>query len=614
MALLPGRLHSYQVYEPGTGGVRHVSREVAKHIDPDAIFFYRPLPNKDLGIRDLLAYMMSVFDLRDYLLVILAATIATLVGFLPTWANNLVFGTVIPSGDVKLIAPIACLLVGVVASRAIIEACRNLVMSRLSMKLDVMCEAATYSRVLMLPPSFFKEYESGNLAMRVSQVSMLTELLSSMLLGAGLTNLLSLIYLVQIWAYAPSLALPAFVTVLVQGLITTVVTLINMGYEKESMEENAKVSGTVTALLNGVAKLKLAGAEDRAFARWAKVYASYARATYNRPVFVKALPALNLLIGALGTAYIYFVAGTNHVSVADYMSFNVAFGMMTAAVMGIADIAGQLAQVGPMMNMVEPILKGVPEVDDDKASVHKLTGAIDVSGVSFRYDDDSPYVLQKLSFSVRPGEYVAIVGRSGCGKSTLVRLLLGFEKAERGSIFYGSYDVNKVDLRSLRRSIGTVMQDGRLFMGDLASNITISMPTATLDDAWEAAEIAGIADDIRKMPMGMQTIVTEGGGGISGGQRQRIMIARAICGHRRIIILDEATSALDNVTQRQVSDALDNLGCTRIVVAHRLSTVKHCDRILVLDGGSIVEEGTYDELIERGGVFAELVRRQRLDA
>ena len=168
-------------------------------------------------------------------------------------------------------------------------------------------------------------------------------------------------------------------------------------------------------------------------------------------------------------------------------------------------------------------------------------------------------------------------------------------------------------MRSLRQHIGTVMQDGKLFMGDIASNITISTPGATLDDAWEAAEIAGIADDIRKMPMGMQTMVTEGGGGVSGGQRQRIMIARAVCGNRRILMLDEATSALDNVTQKHVSESLDDLKCTRVVVAHRLSTVRHCDRILVVAGGKIVEEGTYEDLIAKGGVFAELVAKQRLD-
>ena len=613
VALIPALLRGYKMLDVATGVKHRVSRKVAEHIDSQATFFYRPLPSGSLGMRDLVRYMLLSFEAGDYLRVLLAAIVATLVGLLPTWANNLVFGTVIPSGSLKYVLPIACLLVGVVISRVLVESCRTLVMSRLTTKLSVLCGAATYARVLMLPPSFFKKYESGNLYMRVSQVSALTQNIASLLLGSGLTSLLSLVYLVQIWAYAPALAVPAFLTVLAQALLTLTVTFVNARYERVSTKASAKTSGTVTALLNGVSKIKLAGAEERAFAKWAKDYATYARASYNRPVVVKALPSVTTLVGALGTAVVYYVAGGAHVSVADYMSFNVAFGMMAAAVTSAASMASQMAMVGPMYDMVRPIFETAPEVDDGKPMAGELSGAIEVSGVTFRYDEGAPYVMQDLSFSVSPGEYVAIVGRSGCGKSTLVRLLLGFERPERGSVFYGNYDVGKVDLRSLRRSIGTVMQDSRLFSGDISSNITISMPMATQDDAWEAAEIAGIADDIRKMPMGMLTLISEGSGGISGGQRQRIMIARAVCGNRKIVILDEATSALDNVTQKQVTDALEQLGCTRVVVAHRLSTVQRCDRILVLDGGRIAEEGTYDELMSRNGIFAELVARQRLE-
>ena len=222
-------------------------------------------------------------------------------------------------------------------------------------------------------------------------------------------------------------------------------------------------------------------------------------------------------------------------------------------------------------------------------------------------------MLNDLSLKIRSGEYIAIVGRTGCGKSTLVRLLLGFEKPEKGTVFYDQHDLNQVDPRYLRKSIGVVIQNGQLFQGDIFSNITISAPQMTLDEAWEAAEMAGLADDIREMPMGMQTIISEGQGGISGGQKQRLMIARAIAPKPRILIFDEATSALDNKTQKQVSDALDKLKCTRIVIAHRLSTIRNCDRIVVMDSGRIVEEGTYDQLIVREGMFADLVRRQRLD-
>jgi len=222
-------------------------------------------------------------------------------------------------------------------------------------------------------------------------------------------------------------------------------------------------------------------------------------------------------------------------------------------------------------------------------------------------------VLDNISLRVRPGEYVAIVGRTGCGKSTLMRLLLGFEKPTKGAIYYSGQDISGIDIRSLRRHIGVVMQSGSLFQGDLLMNITVASPKATIDDAWAAAEMAGVADDIHKMPMGMQTLVSEGGGGVSGGQRQRILIARAVCGRPKILMLDEATSALDNVTQRHVSDALDGLDCTRIVIAHRLSTIRHADRIIMLDGGKIVENGSYDELVAAGGAFADLVARQQLE-
>ena len=613
VALIPHGVTGYMLIEPGSGRKTRVTRAVAAHIDQQAVLFYRPLPARPLGVRDLIAFIVRVFDNGDYAMVFFAALAATLVGLVPAWANHVAFSVVAPSGQAGLILPVAALLLGAAVSSALVGACRNIVMARVSTKLNVAIEAATFSRVLALPSSFFKQYSSGDLASRVANMKMLVQQIVSMLLGSSLTAVLSLAYVAQVAAYAPALALPALAIATIQAVLTTIVTLATVRFERETLDANAKLSGTVTALLGGVQKIKLAGAEERAFAKWAHGYATYARAAYNRPTTLRALPALVSLVGILGNIAIYFLAGSTGISVADYMAFNSAYGQVTGAIMGLAAIAGQMAQISPMLEMVEPILEAEPETAEDKPSVESLTGGIDVSGVSFRYSENSPYILRDLSFRIRPGEYVALVGKSGCGKSTILRLLLGFETPERGTIFYGPNDVTKTDLRSLRSHIGTVMQDGKLFMGDLASNITISMPSATLDDAWEAAEIAGIADDIRKMPMGMQTLVTEGGGGVSGGQRQRIMIARAVCGHRRILMFDEATSALDNKTQKHVSDSLDGLKCTRLVVAHRLSTVRHCDRILVVDDGHIAEEGTYEELLERDGLFAELVARQRLD-
>ena len=258
-------------------------------------------------------------------------------------------------------------------------------------------------------------------------------------------------------------------------------------------------------------------------------------------------------------------------------------------------------------------MEAEPEISGDKTIVEKLSGGIELNNISFRYNDDMPLVIDNLSIRIRPGEYVAIVGKTGCGKSTLLRILLGFETPQKGAVYYDGKDIKNIDLKSLRSRIGTVMQDGKLFQGDIYSNIVISAPHLPMDDAWEAAELAGIADDIREMPMGMFTMIAEGQGGISGGQKQRLMIARAIAPKPKILMFDEATSALDNITQKKVSESLDTLKCTRIVIAHRLSTIRHCDRIIVIDKGKIAEEGTYEELIDKKGFFADLVARQQVD-
>ena len=413
---------------------------------------------------------------------------------------------------------------------------------------------------------------------------------------------------------APALVAPARTIVAVTVAFSVISSLVQMGISRRQMELAGKENGMTYAMITGVQKIKLSGAEKRAFARWGDLYAKEAKLKYNPPVFIKINAVISTGISLAGTIVMYYAAIRSGVSVADYYAFNTAYGMVSGAFLSLAGITLTVARIRPTLEMVKPLFETVPEVSSGKQVITGISGGIELNHISFRYNENMPLVLDDLSLKIHPGQYVAIVGQTGCGKSTLMRLLLGFEKPMKGAVYYDGKNLDKIDLKSLRQKIGVVMQNGKLFQGDIYSNIVISAPWLTQKDAWEAAELAGIAEDIRKMPMGMNTMISEGSGGISGGQKQRLMIARAIAQKPRLLMLDEATSALDNLTQKKVSEALDGLKCTRIVIAHRLSTIKQCDRILVLDKGKIIEDGKYEELLEKNGFFAELVKRQRLDA
>ena len=401
------------------------------------------------------------------------------------------------------------------------------------------------------------------------------------------------------------------ITLLTAGF-SLLAAFVQMRVTEKRMFEEGKEKGMVYALINGVTKIKNAGAEKRAFARWSRQYVKAAECLYQPPAFLKVSQIIITAISLFGTILLYYTAIQSGISMADYMAFNSAYGMVSGAFTALAGIVAPIAQIKPILNMVAPLLETEPELDMKRQVVTRLRGSIELNNVSFRYQENMSNVLDNLSLKIKPGQYVAIVGKTGCGKSTLLRILLGFEKPQKGAVYYDGKDLSSMDLKSLRQKIGVVMQNGKLFQGDIYSNITISAPHLTLEQAWEAAEMAGMAEDIRQMPMGMHTLISEGQGGISGGQRQRLLIARAIAPKPRILMFDEATSALDNLTQKQVAESLERLKCTRIVIAHRLSTIKHCDRIIVLDQGKIVEDGTYETLLNQQGYFSALVERQRV--
>ena len=613
VALLPKRFVGYWYVDPVTGKKTDLNRKTAETFEPDAICFYRPLPLKKLGIADLIKYLAECLSAGDIVSIVVLTFAATLVGMLMTNANKALTGFVLQSKNLSLLLGTAAFTLSVIVSTQLLDGVRALMMNRLEIKTSLSVEAAMMMRVMNLPANFFRKYASGELSSRYDAVNQLCSLLLGNIFSTGLGAIFSLMYITQIFRYAPALVAPALMIVLVSVVVSILSSLTQIKVSRQVMEKGSKENGLSYALITGIQKIKLAGAEKRAFARWAHQYADAVELSYNPPLLIKVNTAITSAISLAGTIVLYYLAVKTRVNPSEYIAFNTAFGAVTAAFASLTGVALSVAQIKPILEMAQPILETEPESAENKTMVTKLSGNIELSNVYFRYNQNMPYVVNGMSLKIRAGEYIAIVGSTGCGKSTLVRLMLGFETPEKGAVYYDGKDLSGLDLRSLRRRIGTVTQDGSLFQGDIYSNIVISAPQLTLDDAWAAAELAGIADDIRAMPMGMQTMISEGQGGISGGQKQRLMIARAVAPKPKILIFDEATSALDNRTQKQVSEALDALKCTRIVIAHRLSTIKNCDRILVLDKGQILEDGTYDELIAKNGFFAELVERQRLD-
>ena len=613
IALLPRKVSGYKYFDYETGKYVKINRKNYKTISPEAMCFYKPFPLRKLTTGDLFRYFAGTVSGTDWALIITASAAASIIGMFVTYANSVIYGKVLDVGEMSVFVAAFVMLIGVSISQLMINVIKSLVTSRINTKLSVSVESAAMMRILSLPATFFKNYSSGDLANRFNQIKLLCSSTSSIILTGGLTVLFSIVYIFQIFSYAPALVIPAVIVIAITVAVFTIVSSLLMKNYNKMLQADAKASGFVYALISGIEKIKLTGAEKRSFSKWSKLYKETAMKKYNPPTIVKLVNTIILTVNTIGTMVIYYIAYKSGVELSEYMAFSTAYGMLSGSFMMLVSTSNEFSQIKPAINLIRPIMDEEPEVSGDKNVITHMTGSIELSNISFRYSENMPLVIDKLNLRIGAGQYVAIVGSTGCGKSTLMRLMLGFETPQKGAVYYDNKDISTVDLKSLRKNIGTVMQNGKLFSGDIYSNIVISAPQLSVDEAWEVAELAGIADDIRKMPMGMHTIISEGSGGISGGQRQRIMIARAIAPKPKILMFDEATSALDNITQKHISDSLDNLKCTRVVIAHRLSTIKNCDRIIVLDQGRIVEDGKYDELIAKGGMFAELVDRQRLD-
>ena len=611
--LFPKGHKKYRYVNYQTGKKVSIDASFVNRLEIEAYSFYRPLPNKKVSIKEYTKYLTKSVRPLDVVLLVLFAALASGVGLIVPYLTRILTGTVAVNKDMSLFIFTTIYLIAAATGVLLIKAVQGFVNSRIGIKIGKGVLSATMMRVLSLPASFFKKYNTGELSSRFSAVPQLASVLMNGIFITLISVVMSLAYLFQLVSFAPILIPPVVVILLVSTGFSLLTAVIQRKYQKKQLEVISKESGVTYEMINGIQKIRLSGSEKRVFAKWANVYSKAAKVKYNPPLILRLSSAISLLITLLGNIALYYIASINNIDAGNYMAFVSSYGILSGAFLSIVEMVGVVFTLQPLYEMARPILETEPEINQGKKVVNSINGNIKLENVSFRYNDSSPLVVDDLSLDIKEGEYIAIVGQTGCGKSTLVRLILGFEKPNKGKVYFDDQDIETLDVSSLRRNIGTVMQNGTLFHADIFSNIIISSPSLTEEDAWAAAEIASIADDIREMPMGMKTIISEGQGGISGGQKQRIMIARAIVHKPKVLIFDEATSALDNMTQKSISESINKLNCTRIVIAHRLSTIKNADRIIMLERGKIIEDGDYQSLINKKGKFAELVDRQRLD-
>ena len=597
-----------------------IDKQTAAQIEPSAFQCYAGLPLRPLKFLDLIKFMLQRSWHVDYRQVLIASFIAGLIPILTPLITESIFADIIPILDRRGLVIVTQVSIVTAFTMAAVSIVRSIAVLRITSHIDMQTEAALWGRILALPTSFFRKFQSGELAQRILGIEQIKAVINGEMVSSIFNVLFSVWSLMLMCWYSLELTAAAFALWLLYFAATVFI------YRKVGMFQGKMVaaknltSGLVQQIFTGLPKFRIGGAEEQAYFLWSKVFGEEWKWNLQLRLqnnYNKILSAMQPLILTLLLYYITFyvlgeVNGEIFIPGIDYtkfIAFQSAFTSFNMTLNTMTGLVGKFFIIQPQIENLRPILEETPEVSDDKPDADALSGAIEVSHLTFSYTEDSPNVVDDMSFRIAAGENVAFVGKSGCGKSTLLRLMLGFEKPKSGAVYYDGQDLSELNVSSVRSQMGVVLQNGQLMSGDIFTNI-VGATALTQEDAWEAAKAAGLDEDIKKMPMGMQTVISEGSSNISGGQRQRILIARALAAKPSILIFDEATSALDNRTQAIVTESLNKRNVTRIVVAHRLSTIEDCDRVIVLDKGKIVESGTFEELVALNGIFADLVRRQ----
>ncbi len=611
VALLPTSTHAYELADPIARTRQTISMDLAQSLKPLAFTFYRSLPNRALNVWDVVKFGLQGTR-KDIITVLLIGLGGGLLGLLTPIATGVIFDTIIPGAERRQLLHLTLGLWIAALASVMFEITWSVAMLRIETRSDASVQGAVWDRLLGLPLPFFRNYTAGDLAMRANGINAIRQILSGAVLTTVLAGLFSLFNFALLFYYSLKLALLSTGLVLISLGAVVVISFFRLKYQRPIFKIQGKIAGMVLQFITGISKLRVAGAEALAYSVWARAFSEEKKLDLKTGTVLISLNVFNTAF-SIATTIILFGAMAfwvdQKMSTGMFLAFNAAFGGFLGAVLAVGHSLISLLDAVPIYERAKPILDTLPEVDEARADPGELHGRIELTHVLFRYKTDTPLVLDDLSFQINEGEFVAIVGPSGSGKSTMIRLLLGFERPESGTVHLDGLDLAGLDVSAVRRQFGVVLQSGRLIPGNILDNI-VGSSLLSLEDAWEAAKKAGLDEDIRNMPMGMHTVLSEGAGTLSGGQRQRLMIARAIVSSPRILLFDEATSALDNRTQAIVSRSLEQLQATRIVIAHRLSTIMSADRILVIQGGRLVQSGSYRELVSQPGMFAELAKRQ----
>ncbi|MFE1073506.1 NHLP bacteriocin export ABC transporter permease/ATPase subunit [Streptomyces sp. NPDC058783] len=605
------RRGGYVAVHPATGRETPVEKANAGEFEPRAVMFYRPLPERRLGPLRLLRFCLA--GTRGDLTGLLLAGLVTVgLGALVPIATGKVLGEFVPKAQTGLIVQVclAVMLSSVVAAAFMLL--QNLTILRLEGRIEATLQPAVWDRLLRLPTKFFTERSTGELASAAMGISAIRRLLAGVGPTVAQSVTVGAVNLVLLLWFSVPMALAAIGMLVVVAGVFLGLGLWQVRWQRRLVKLTNKLNNQAFQTLRGLPKLRVAAAENYAYAAWAERFA-HSRELQRRAGRIKNL---NAVLGAvylpLCTLLMFMLlAGParGSMSAAEFLTFNASVTMLLTSVTQLtgAFVSGVAAL--PLFEEIRPVLDATPEVRTASTRPGPLSGAIEARRLSFRYTDDGPLVLDDVSFDVRPGEFVAVVGPSGCGKSTLLRLLIGFDRPLSGSVLYDGQDLAALDRSAVRRQCGVVLQHAQPFTGSILDVICGTEPY-TPEEAMAAAEMAGLAEDIKRMPMGLHTIVS-GSGAVSGGQRQRLMIAQALIRRPRILFFDEATSALDNETQRTVIESTKALNATRVVIAHRLSTVLDADRVIVMEDGRVAQQGPPAELLaDTNGRLHELVRRQ----